>query len=104
MTLVRTIYRPNTYMQSHVNRHINFEEGYVNSAFHMGLRPEFALLCGMHPDNSYTPQGEKERWYIKTPAEHVADLVKNNAAMLSRLWNDRAAYERSVNGDERGTW
>jgi len=51
---------------------------------------EFALLCGIHPDNKYIPDDEKERWYIQTPARHVEDLVRIYAAMLGLLWDSRA--------------
>ena len=57
------------------------------------MRPEFALLCGMHPENKYIPDDEKERWYIQTPAQHVQDLVRMYAAMLERLWESKAKDE-----------
>ncbi len=47
----------------------------------------------MHPKNTNTPENEKERWYIKTPAQHVEDLVRMYAAMLMRLWRDKAKDE-----------
>jgi hypothetical protein len=76
---------------------LNRKEGYVNKAFKIGLRPEFALLCGMHPDNTYTSEDEKERWYIETLVGHVENLVTEYAAMLLRMWRDRAEY-RSKGG------
>jgi len=60
----------------------------------MGLRPEFALLCGMHPDNPYVSEDEKERWYIETSAGHVERLVRTYSAMLVSLWRDRADYKQ----------
>jgi len=78
-------------------------EGYVNSAFQIGLRPEFALLCGIHPDNKYISDGEKERWYIQTPAQHVEDLVRMYASMLGQMWEARAK-DKSFEGDlKKGT-
>jgi hypothetical protein len=69
---------------------IEFEEGYVNSAFRIGMKPEFALLCGLHPDDKHATEKWMERWYIKTPAEHIDDLVRSYASMLGRLWKLRA--------------
>jgi len=68
-------------------------EGYVNSAFRIRLRPEFALLCGIHPGNTWMTDAEKERWFTKSPADHVHDLVREYDAMLVSLWKDRAKNE-----------
>ena len=48
------------------------------------------LLCGMHPENVYASANEKERWYFKTPVQHIEDLVRMYAAMLEILWDSRA--------------
>jgi len=72
---------------------MNRKEGYINKAYRIGLRPEFALLCGLHPDNTYISEDERERWYIET----VENLVIEYAAMLLRMWRDRADY-RSKGG------
>ena len=61
----------------------------MNSAFAIGLRPEFALQCGMHPDHKCSAM-DRERWYIHTPAQHVEDLVKEHASLLRQLWRNRA--------------
>jgi len=66
----------------------------------MGLRPEFALLCGIHPDNKYIPEDEKERWYTtKPPVNHVEDLLRSWAAMLDLLWEARAK-ERLIKSEK----
>ncbi|EPE26207.1 hypothetical protein GLAREA_02119 [Glarea lozoyensis ATCC 20868] len=64
-------------------------EGYVNSAVEIGSKPEFALLCGLHPDLK-VEDGEAEYWYRHPPRNYVEELVQSYAILLPRLWKQRA--------------
>ena len=45
--------------------------------YRISLRPEFALLYGIHPNNKYIPEDKKERWYItKGPMDHIEDWLR----------------------------
>jgi hypothetical protein len=64
----------------------------VNSAYEIGLRPEFAILCGLHPDKKVSEE-EREVWYNEPPRYHVEELVIKYSCVLTELWEQKATAE-----------
>lgn len=69
----------------------------------MGLKPEFALYCGLHPEKN-CEVGEREQWYNVPPVHHVSDLTREYASTLIQVWRDREEYrslkEKKTTEDE----
>jgi hypothetical protein len=72
----------------------NFSKvSYANSAYEIGLRPAFAILVGLRPDENFSEE-EREFWYRLSPSYYLEDLVVDYSALLTRLWEERAEFER----------
>lgn len=77
-------------------------EGYVKKAIQRGLRPEFAIFCGL-PDED--PQAKQDLrhltgWYAKDPMHYMETRVGSYSILLTKLMRDKLIYEGKVEVDK----
>jgi hypothetical protein len=72
-------------------------DSYINSAVKdHGLRPEFAIRCGLHPDEPSYDKWEEEEWYKDSPGHYANEVVEEMGMMLTRLWRQKLEKELAV--------
>lgn len=74
-------------------------DGYVTVALNQGLRPEFAMGVGIHPEDPRYAGDEKETWYgVRSPEDIVLEMVDMNMYLLMDLWKQKMDAEEAVGG------
>ncbi|KAI0169701.1 hypothetical protein GGR52DRAFT_551132 [Hypoxylon sp. FL1284] len=74
---------------------INYDD-YVRGGLAEGLRPEFAIFCGLHSSEpGYQREAYRDYFYTKGYQEHADDIIMSCSASLSRLWDDKFRFEKA---------
>lgn len=73
-------------------------EGYVKKAIQRGLRPEFAIFCGLHEEDPRAKQDPRHltEWFSKDPMHYIESRVGRFALLLMKLMRDKLIYEGKV--------
>lgn len=83
-------------------------EGYIKKGIQQGLRPEFAIWCGLHEDDprerakqfsKFTPP---PNWYKHSPMYYVDEVFTSEYAHLNLLWVKKLKADGIVKGTEQG--
>ncbi|KAI2616523.1 hypothetical protein GGR54DRAFT_609466 [Hypoxylon sp. NC1633] len=89
-------------------------DGYVGGGLAEGLRPEFAIFCGLHPsEEDYSREVFREYFYVRSYQEQADIIVGGWRAALEILWKQKLEIEdakrqseaelddRDVNNEDR---
>lgn len=83
-------------------------EGYIEKGIQLGLRPEFAIFCGLHetdPRAIAEPHLFEELWFIiNSPASIMSDTLIPFWIQLRELITSKLLYEGKAWTDRDGTW
>jgi hypothetical protein len=74
-------------------------EGYVQSAINAGLREEFAVKVGLHPEDKdqWGDEASARSWYERNaPEDVVGEQVVGNLWLLINLWRQKGEGEEGV--------
>lgn len=77
-------------------------EGYVKKAIQRGLKPEFAIFCGLHEEDPRAKQDPRHLtgWFTEDPMYYMDERVGGQALMLMRLMRAKLIYEGKVKVDK----
>ncbi|KAI1811223.1 hypothetical protein GGS20DRAFT_563976 [Poronia punctata] len=65
-------------------------DGFVRGGLMEGLRPEFAIFCGLHPsEEDYARETYREYHYIRGYQEQADEIIGLWAIRLSNLWTQK---------------
>ncbi|KAI3322525.1 hypothetical protein HD806DRAFT_128296 [Xylariaceae sp. AK1471] len=74
-------------------------DGFVRGGLREGLRPEFALFCGLHPsEESYRKETYREYYYIQGYQEQTDSIITTWAGTLSNLWRQKLELAGAISG------
>ncbi|KAI1841400.1 hypothetical protein JX266_012411 [Neoarthrinium moseri] len=80
-------------------------ESYIRGGLTQGLRPEYAIFCGLHESEPRWTETYAHHFYTKSYQEHADNVVKGNWAAFGILWCQRLELERTAlpkhDGDEK---
>ncbi|OQE37863.1 hypothetical protein PENCOP_c009G03634 [Penicillium coprophilum] len=82
-------------------------EGYIKRGIQQGLRPQFAIFCGLHEDDSRDlrdPDLSKEKWFNKDPDELIANCIIPFWVELQMFMVLRLVHEDEAWKDHHGHW
>ncbi|KAI3340052.1 hypothetical protein F4824DRAFT_453967 [Ustulina deusta] len=76
-------------------------DGFVRGGLREGLRPEFAIFCGLHPsEEDYSNETYREAYYIQGYQEQACSLMTTWVAVLSSLWRQKLQLAGAI-GEHR---
>lgn len=85
----------------------DFAEGYIKKGVQQGLRPEFAIWCGLHEDDPREKEKQswtfKPNWYKHSPMYYVDEVFTSQYSQLRLLWNEKLIADGKVKKTEHGT-
>ncbi|KAK8103024.1 hypothetical protein PG984_016170 [Apiospora sp. TS-2023a] len=71
---------------------------YVCGGLAEGLRPEFAIFCGLHPSEpDYENEGYRDHFYVQCYQEHADKILRKWFASLSLLWEQKLKMKEESN-------
>ncbi|KAK8023719.1 hypothetical protein PG993_011785 [Apiospora rasikravindrae] len=71
-------------------------DDYAKGGLAEGLRPEFAVFCGLHPSEAdYQNERYRDLFYIKRYQKHADNIIKGWLSSLSLLWNQKLKLEKA---------
>ncbi|KAK8032376.1 hypothetical protein PG990_002110 [Apiospora arundinis] len=74
---------------------INYDD-YVRGGLAEGLRPEFAIFCGLHPSQKdYEWEEHRDIFYSKGYQEHADEIMGSWCAYLDLLWDQKFKLEEA---------
>ena len=81
--------------------------GYIKKGIQMGLRPEFAIFCGLHetdPRAIEDPRLFKKTWFTLGPADIMSDTLIPFWMRLREFMVTKLLYEEKAWSDRHGRW
>ncbi|KAK8041335.1 hypothetical protein PG994_014342 [Apiospora phragmitis] len=94
-------------MKSHIQEidelDINYDD-YVKGGLVDGLRPEFAIFCGLHPleKENYEREEHRNYFYTRGCQEHADNIMGEWSAQLELLWAQKLKLEETERKAGRG--
>ncbi|KAJ5158779.1 uncharacterized protein N7500_008430 [Penicillium coprophilum] len=82
-------------------------EGYIKRGIQQGLRPEFAIFCGLHEDDPRAlsdPDLFKENWFNRDPDALIVDCIIPIWMELQMFMVLRLVHEEKAWMDLHGHW
>ncbi|KAJ5115272.1 hypothetical protein NUU61_001031 [Penicillium alfredii] len=83
-------------------------EAYIEKGIQEGLRPEFAIFCGMHKDDpraTEDPDLFNEFWFTKGPQDFIADsIIPSSWTKVKDFLEQRLIHEGKAWQDHHGRW
>lgn len=81
--------------------------GYIKKGIQHGLRPEFAIFCGLHktdPRATNDPPLFEKEWFTRGPTELIEDFLIPFWMDIKSLMTLRLIHEGKAWADEHGNW
>lgn len=69
-------------------------ESYIRGGLTQGLRPEYAIFCGLHESEPRYTEGYASYFYTKSYQEHADNIVKEKVALFGMLWHHKLAWDK----------
>ncbi|KAK3319536.1 hypothetical protein B0T19DRAFT_445344 [Cercophora scortea] len=76
-------------------------EGYIRGGLAQGLRPEFAIFCGLHESEPRYSESYARFHYARSCKEHADEIVLTAWSCLRPLWMQKLEMEHELELDER---
>ncbi|KAK8123912.1 hypothetical protein PG999_003830 [Apiospora kogelbergensis] len=77
-------------------------DDYVRGGLAEGLRPEFAIFCGLHPlEKDYESEEHRDYFYTRTYQEHADNIMGNWCSYLKVLWGQKLRLEAAERKTDR---
>lgn len=71
-------------------------ESYIRGGLTQGLRPEYAIFCGLHESEPRWRESYARHFYTKSYQEHADSIVRGNLAVYGILWDQRLELDPDV--------
>ncbi|KAJ5592615.1 hypothetical protein N7537_009519 [Penicillium hordei] len=100
----------NMFIRGMHDDHDEFEythKGYIQKGIQLGLRPEFAIFCGLHntdPRAIEDPRLFEETWFNLGPADIMSDTLILFWMRLKEFMVTKLLYEEKAWSDRYGRW
>ncbi|KAJ5711279.1 hypothetical protein N7488_005435 [Penicillium malachiteum] len=81
--------------------------GYIKKDIQLGLRPEFAIFCGLHKDDPRAledPDLPEARWFCLGPADIMSDTLVSFWGELKEFMVTKLLYDGKAWKDRYGIW
>ncbi|KAJ5614027.1 hypothetical protein N7528_007681 [Penicillium herquei] len=81
--------------------------GYIEKGIQLGLRPEFAIFCGLHKDDPRAledPDLFEETWFRLGPADIMSDTLISLWGQLKQFMVTKLLYDGKAWKDRYGIW
>ncbi|KAJ5970796.1 uncharacterized protein N7479_000714 [Penicillium vulpinum] len=82
-------------------------KGYIEHGIKLGLRPEFAIFCGLHKDDPRAIENPKlfqDEWFCLGPADIMSDTLIPFWMNLSAFMRGKLIYEGKAWAGAYGMW
>ncbi|KAI4600789.1 hypothetical protein KJ359_012951 [Pestalotiopsis sp. 9143b] len=66
-------------------------ESYIRGGLSQGLRPEYAIFCGLHESEPRWSESYADYFYTKSYQEHADEVVRGQWAAFGLLWRYKLA-------------
>ncbi|KAJ5595417.1 uncharacterized protein N7459_001625 [Penicillium hispanicum] len=103
-TMVKVYYG----MLDHWNSDYEYtHEGYIKKGIQQGLRPEFAVFCGMHKDDPRCiddPLLFERDWFDTSPTEIITYFTSSFWETLKKFMTCQLVHDEKAWHDEHGYW
>ncbi|KUM63541.1 hypothetical protein ACN42_g3531 [Penicillium freii] len=92
------------------NDHDEFEythKGYIEKGIQLGLRPEFAIFCGLHNTDPRAIEDSRlfeETWFTLGPADIISDTLIVFWMRFKEFIVTKLLYEEKAWSDRHGRW
>ena len=83
------------------------QEGYIKKGIQQGLRPEFAVFCGMHPDDprcTDDPLLFQKDWFDRSAPEIITGFTKTFWDTVREFLACKLIHEEKAWSDDHGQW
>ncbi|KGO48426.1 hypothetical protein PEX1_041240 [Penicillium expansum] len=100
----------NMFIRGMHDDHDEFEythKGYIEKGIQLGLRPEFAIFCGLHetdPRALENPHLFEKGWFSLGPADIMSDTLIPSWMKLREFMATKLTYEGKAWSDRYGRW
>ncbi|KAJ5801078.1 uncharacterized protein N7518_003146 [Penicillium psychrosexuale] len=100
----------NMFIQDMQDNHDEFEhthKAYIEHGIKLGLRPEFAVFCGLHETDSRAidwPCLFNKDWFYRSPATIMSENLLSFWLPLKEFMRSRLLYEGKAWTDRDGMW
>lgn len=74
-------------------------EAYIRGGLTQGLRPEYAIFCGLHESEPRWSESYADYFYTKSYQEHADNVVRSQWAAFGLLWRHKLASEQDASKD-----
>lgn len=69
-------------------------ESCIRGGLTQGLRPEYAIFCGLHESEPRYTEEYSNYFYTKSYQEHADNIVKEKWALFGMLWHHKLAWDK----------
>ena len=69
-------------------------ESCIRGGLTQGLRPEYAIFCGLHESEPRYTEEYASYFYTKSYQEHADNIVKEKWALFGMLWHHKLAWDK----------